>query len=65
MSENNENKQMPEPPTSDHVELTEKGALRGSAAVVGMAPSSQFVPPTMNLDAPPEPPPAAASATED
>jgi hypothetical protein len=59
-----ENKQMPEAERSEFVELTEKGVFHGSAGVVNMSPSDQFVPPTMNLDGPPEPPAAAAPASE-
>lgn len=49
-----EDKQMPEPPpTTTTTELTEKGSVRGSAGVVGLTPSDQFITPTMNLDGPP------------
>lgn len=60
-----ENKEMPRPSAPEPViEHSEKGALRGSAAVVGMTPSDQFVAPVMNLDGPPPGPPAHDSSDE-
>lgn len=56
--------QMPEAPESQTVELSERG-LTGSAAVVGLSPSDQFIPPTMNLDGPPQSSPVETPAAED
>lgn len=61
-----EDKQMPQPtPAESVIEHSEKGSLRGSAAVVGMTPSDQFVPPAMNLDGPPPADAPAAPAADE
>jgi hypothetical protein len=66
-----EDKQIPPPPPPETMapapettEVLEHGTLRGSAAVTGMAPSGQFVHPTMNLDGPPAPVASADAAPD-
>jgi len=53
-------------PVLEHgaIDLSEKSALRGSAAVVGMTPSDQFIAPTAHLDGPPPSASAAPAATD-